>query len=411
MTAARHNWAGNVRYGALDIVEPATLAEAQRLVADSTRIRALGTRHSFNRLPDTSGTLIHLGALAADPVIDTDAMTITVSGAVRYGVLAQYLERHELALHNMGSLPHINIAGAISTSTHGSGSRLGSLSTAVRGLQFIGPSGDLFEVRAGDEGFEGMVVGLGAFGPITRVTLAVQPSYRMRQDAFVNLPWKRAIDDFDEIMGLGYSVSLLSGWTAVEVQHVWVKSLVGEPMVSSDQVGAAASAGEVPDNMNPFGVEGAWCERLPHFRLDRVPSLGEEIQSEYLLGREHAVEAIGAMREIGALLEPVLEISELRTVAADDLWLSPAYGRDSVAIHFTFRRDPKGVAAVLPEIESRLLPLGGRPHWGKLFDATASVVGQEYHRLDDWLALVAHHDPDGKFSNAFIERHLAGTSR
>lgn len=408
MSLDRDNWAGSVRYRASDVVEPATLAQAQRLVASSARIRPLGTRHSFNELPDTEGTLIHLGALPPDPVIDREAMTVTVGGATRYGVLARYLEDNGLALHNLGSLPHISVAGAISTGTHGSGDRLGSLSSAVRGLQFIGPSGDLVEVRAGDPGFQGMVVGLGAFGPIARVTLAVQPSYRMRQDAYLNLSWQRLLDDVDGVMAASYSVSLLTTWTAPAVQHVWVKSLLDGPIVTADQLGVVPAPPQAPDNMNPFGIEGAWCDCLPHFRLDRVPSMGAEIQTEYLLARDRAVEAIGALREIGGPIDAVLAASELRTVAADELWLSPATGRDSLAIHFTFRRDPEGVARVLPAIEARLLPLGARPHWGKLFHAGADVLGPRYPRLDDWRNLVSAHDPDGKFSNRFIERHVTG---
>ncbi|MFT4295761.1 MAG: FAD-binding protein [Micropruina sp.] len=408
MSVDRDNWAGTVRYRAPRIVAPGTLAEAQRLVASSSKVRALGTRHSFNRLPDTEGVLLHLGELPADPVIDTGAMTVTVGGGTRYGVLARHLEERGLALHNLGSLPHISVAGAISTGTHGSGDRLGSLSSAVRGLQFIGPSGDLVDVRAGDPGFEGMVVGLGAFGPITRVTLAVQPSYRMRQDAYLNLPWQRLMDDLDGVTGAAYSVSLLTTWTAPAIQHVWVKSLLDQPIVTAEQLGAAPALRETPDNMNPFGVEGPWCACLPHFRLDRVPSLGAEIQTEYLLPRDRAVEALGTLREIGRLIDPVLEISELRTVAADGLWLSPAFGRDSLAIHFTFRRDPDGVAQVLPVIEARLLPLGARPHWGKLFDAGADALGPLYPRMDDWRDLQRAYDPEGKFGNRFIERHVTG---
>ena len=406
-TREEWNWAGNVRYRAAEIVEPTTLSEAQRMVARATRVRPLGTRHSFNGLPDLSGgTLIHLGSLPADPVIDTDAMTVTVGGAMRYGVVAAYLEEHGLALHNMGSLPHISVAGAISTGTHGSGNRLGNLASAVRGLQFIGPDGDLVDVRAGDPGFEGMVVGLGAFGPITRVTLAVQPSYRMRQDAFVDLPWDRVLDGFDEVMGLGYSVSLLSKWTAPRVQHVWIKSLLDQPTATAETLGAAESTEPAADNMHPFGVEGGWFERLPHFRLDRVPSAGAEIQTEYLLDRGGAAEAIASLREIGHLIDPVLGISELRTVARDELWLSPAYGRDSVAIHFTFQLDPDGVAAVLPAIEARLLPLGARPHWGKLFHADSAALAPLYPKLDDWRRLVNDYDPAGTFTNDFTGSKL-----
>jgi alditol oxidase len=404
----RDNWGGNVRYRAAHIVAPETLEEAQQLVASSARVRPLGTRHSFNRLPDTEGTLVHLGSLPPDPVIDTDAMTVTVGGATRYGVVARYLEDNGLALHNMGSLPHISVAGAVSTGTHGSGDRLGTLSSAVRGLQFIGPSGELVEVGAGDPGLPGMVVGLGAFGPITRVTLAVQPSYRMRQDAYLDLPWQRLTDDPDAVFAAAYSVSLLTRWTAPAVEHVWLKSRLDEPIADAGRLGVRLAPGGTPDNMNPFGVEGPWCTCLPHFRLDRVPSLGAEIQTEYLVPRDRAVEAIGALREIGGLIDDVLAMSELRSVAADELWLSPATGRDSLGIHFTFRRDPEGVARVLPEIEARLLPLDARPHWGKLFHAGADVLAARYPRMADWRNLVAAHDPDGKFSGRFLERHVTG---
>lgn len=405
------NWAGTYTYRADTLAEPTSIAELQDLVAATARIRGLGTRHSFNALPDTTGTLVHLGALVGEPVIDADAMTVTVDAATRYGVAADYLQRHGYALHNTGSLPHISVAGAIATATHGSGDRLGNLSTAVAALDLVTSHGELRSVHRGDAGFDGMVVGLGAFGITTRVTLDIQPTFDMRQDAFVDLPWPVDLDHFDRLMGSAYSVSLLTRWSTPTIDQLWLKTRLedGRPAgVDAAHLGATSAAVSLFDaesaaSMTPFGgVVGPWSERLYHFRLDAIPSLGNEIQSEYLVPRDRIVDALSGLRAIGEHIDGPLAVSEIRSVAGDDLWLSPAYGHDVVGVHFTWRNEPAAVDAVLPAIEAILLPLGARPHWGKHCHATPAQIAPLYPRLSDWRELVTRWDPTGKFGNSLL---------
>ncbi|NQX16769.1 D-arabinono-1,4-lactone oxidase [Rathayibacter sp. VKM Ac-2857] len=415
----RSNWAGTYEYHAADILEPESIDEVQALVRGNERVRALGTRHSFNALPDTPGALLHLGRIAADPVIDAEASTITVGGATRYGIVASHLQSNGYALHNMGSLPHISVAGAISTGTHGSGDRNANLSSAVSALELVTADGSLRTIRRGEPGFEGVVVGLGAFGVVTRVTLDIQPTFDVRQDAFVDLPWDRVLDDFDAITSSAYSVSLMTHWSSPTVEQLWLKTKVEQGSVAdvdATHLGAVAASASlfavsegVDSNLNPFGGSvGPWSERLPHFRLDREPSAGDEIQSEYMVPRENIREVLVALRAIGERIDEVLLITELRTMAGDDQWLSPASGRDSVGIHFTFKKDRAGVDAVLPAVEGALLPLGARPHWGKHFLATAADIAPLYPHLDEWRTLRSAWDPTGRFASAFVQDRLLG---
>jgi xylitol oxidase len=408
------NWAGNYTYTG-DIVVPDSLDAVRAIVTSGRRVRALGTRHSFNALPDTE-VLVHLGGLPSDPVIDEERRTVTVGAATRYGDLARYLHGEGLALHNLGSLPHISVGGATATGTHGSGDANGTLSSAVSGLQLVVASGDVIEVDRSTEGFEGMVVGLGAFGVVTRVTLDVRPTFDIRQDAFTGVAWDRLIEDFDAVMGSAYSVSVLTRWASDTIDHMWLKTLVTEStpdLIDATHLGAIAAptsetVDEQPSNLTSFGVAGPWSELLPHFRLDSTPSAGEEIQTEYLVPRDRIREALRALRAIGERIDAALLITELRTVAADDLWLSGASGRDVVGVHFTFVPDADRVNAVVPAIEEILLPLGGRPHWGKHFLATAADLAPLYPRRDEWAALVERYDPTGVFRNRFIEERVLG---
>ncbi|MCU1404969.1 MAG: FAD-binding protein, partial [Glaciihabitans sp.] len=377
-------------------------------------------RHSFNALADTEGTLVHLGGITTPPQIDEAAMTVTVGAATRYGVVASYLQERGFALHNMGSLPHISVGGATATGTHGSGDTNGNLSSAVNAIEIVGADGELRQVRRGDPTFDAMVVGLGAFGIVTRLSLDIHPTFDVRQDAFVDLSWQSLLDNVEEVFSAAYSVSVMTKWTGGRAGQLWLKTRVGidyPALVDVAHLGAVPApatlfeveAGGEGSNLNLFGgVVGPWSERLPHFRLDRMPSSGEEIQSEYLVPRENIVAALSALRGLGERIDPVLLITELRSVAADDLWMSGASGRDVIGVHFTWARDFPGVNAVLPDIEAALLPLGGRPHWGKHFLAGAAELAPLYPKLPEWKALVAEHDPNGKFRSAFLEEKILG---
>lgn len=413
---ANRNWAGNISYGERELHLPRSVAELQDLIATSERIRVLGSRHSFNEIA-ACAELVSLRGLPMAVEFDDERATVSCPGAMTYGELAPLLEAHGVALANLGSLPHISIAGAIATATHGSGNRLQNLASAVAGLELVRSSGELFELSRGEPDFEGAVVALGAFGALTRVTLDVEPSYAVSQVVYEGLPW-RAIDErFDELSAAGDSVSVFTRW-GESAGQLWVKRrLSGEAApVAPELFGARAAtsqrhpiAGADPQASTPqLGAPGPWYERLPHFRLQFTPSAGAELQSEYLLDRSHAAAAIGRVRALAAVIEPLLLVSEIRTVAADELWLSPQYHRDSVAIHFTWRPEPQAVGALLPVVEAALAGFAPRPHWGKLFAAAAPELGERYERLPDFIELLQRLDPRGAFRNAWIEERLLG---
>jgi len=153
-------------------------------------------------------------------------------------------------------------------------------------------------------------------------------------------------------------------------------------------------------------VPGPWYERLPHFYFKDAACQGNELQSEYFVPRQHAVAAIQTVARFREQLAPILQISEIRTVAADKLWLSPAYGQDIVGIHFNWHKNWPAVEQFLPILEEQLTPFAARPHWGKLFAMAPAQVQPHYARLADFRALMRHYDPQGKFRNAFVERYI-----
>jgi len=413
---SRTNWAGTHTYAATALHRPASLEELQEIVAVAPRLRVLGSRHAFNDIAD-SAEQVSLEAMPAEVIFDHAGGTVTVAGALRYGDLVDALALEDLALHNLASLPHISVAGAVATGTHGSGDRNGNLATAVAALELVTSAGEVVTAARGEPDFDGMVVGLGAIGAVTRVTLDVEPAYQVRQRVFEGLRWEALAEEFDAVMGSGDSVSVFTRWGDTTDQ-VWVKSRAGDAPeeIRADLFGAPAATverhpilGLDPVNCSPqLGMPGPWWDRLPHFRMGFTPSAGEEIQSEYLLPREHAIAAIDAIRAIAAVVTPVLLVSEIRTVAADSLWMSPMHGRDTVGIHFTWAPEPEGVRRAVAAVEDALAPFAARPHWGKEFLAEAAAVAPLYERTADFAALAERLDPRGAFRNAWLERHVLG---
>ncbi|HTV43831.1 MAG TPA: D-arabinono-1,4-lactone oxidase [Stellaceae bacterium] len=415
--AREHNWADNHSFKAARIHRPISVDELRRLVASSPRIHAVGTRHSFNGCADSAGDLVDLGRLGLPSVIDPDRGTVTLASGTSYAVLASHLASQGWALHNTASLPHISVAGAIATGTHGSGDRNGGLATAVAAIELVTASGALVEVRRGSADFDGLVVGLGASGIVTRVTLDLEPNFALRQDAFAGLSWATLLLRLDEVMACGYSVSVMTRWCGDSVDRLWVKTRLG-PDRRPDTL--AAEFGMVPARhaswrdiseaaagLNLFGSAGPWSERLPHFRPDAVLD-PRQVQSEYMVPREHGAAALARLHAIGDRIDRHLVITELRTVAPDGLWLSPCYGQDSLAIHFTWKREPEAVHELTVEIEELLLPLGARPHWGKFIHARADRLAGLYPRMGDFRTLARRYDPDGKFRNDFLDTHVFG---
>lgn len=410
------NWAGNLEYSTSDIRHPATADELSDIVASSVRVKALGSRHSFNDSADTTGTLVALDRLAVDTELDIAAGTVRVGAGWTYAQLGAFLEPRGFALHNLASLPHISVAGAVQTGTHGSGVRNGSLASAVVAFDIVRASGLIETVRQGEADFHASVVGIGALGVVTAVTLRVEPSFQVAQHVHEALPWTVALDNWPAVMGSAYSVSVFTTYVGQNTHQVWSKRRVDGDVPELDLAALGAVEAVVPLHPLPgvsadsvtgqLRVAGPWHERLPHFRSDFQPSHGDEIQSEYLLPAEHAVAAIQALRGIGHLIAPLLYISELRSVAADQAWLSPSYARDSLAVHFTWQQRPAEILAVLPRIEEVLAPFDPRTHWGKVSSMSRADLRRVYPRLDDFAALARRVDPAGRFHNAFLERIL-----
>ncbi|WP_231604445.1 D-arabinono-1,4-lactone oxidase [Salinibacterium sp. SWN139] len=408
------NWAGNLSYIAETIEQPTTVVEVQEIVARWPRVRALGTRHSFSDIADTSGALISLAELDPEIRIDAASLTVSVTGGTSYGILMAELQKHGFGLHNTGSLPHISVAGATATATHGSGDGNGILSTAIAALELVTADGSLVTVDRSSDDLSALAVGLGAFGIITHVTLDIQPSYVVRQDIYRFAPWETVLEQLDEVMASAYSVSLLADFASPTVAQVWLKTRLSDgaeaPLASTLFGGTWYDDSEEAsrEHVNQrASVPGPWSERMPHFRLDGQPSNGgDELQSEYYVAREHGVEALRALRSLGAQISPHLLISEIRTAAADALWMSPAYERDVLCIGFTWAKHPAEVAALLPVIEETLAPFAPRQHWGKLFHYGADDIHKRFPRTADFVALQREYDPHGKFWNPFLERTL-----
>ena len=347
---------------------------------------------------------------------------MTVEAGVTYGQLGPYLDSKGFALHNLASLPHISVAGACSTATHGSGEKNGNLASAVSALEMITAAGEIVKLsrKSDGEAFQAAVVGLGALGVITRITLDIQPTYMVRQFVYEDLPLAQMKNHFDEIQASGYSVSLFTDWQKQRINEVWIKSRAGDgqPFAAPREFFGARLATR---NLHPIaalsaencteqmGVPGPWYDRLPHFRMGFTPSAGKELQSEYLLPRRHAVEAILAVERLRDQVSPHLLISEIRTIDADDLWMSTCYRRPSVAIHFTWKQDWPAVRRVLPIIERELSPFQPRPHWGKLFTIPRTELSSRYEKFDSFIKTAASYDPKGKFRNTFLNTNLFGS--
>ncbi len=404
------NWAGNYRYRAGRLHVPKTVAEVQEVVKSCRHLRALGTRHSFNGIADSAKDQISLANLD-EMLLDRKRRAVTVGAGVTYGQLSAYLYRNGFALHNLASLPHISIAGACATATHGSGSQNSNLATAVSALEIVIANGEA--VTLSQEQLPGAVVGLGGLGVVTKLTLAVQPAFDMRQVVYENLSFDALEAHLDEIFATGYSVSLFTDWQNHRATQVWIKTRTDSEF-HSEFFGAKLATKELhpipglsPENCTEQrGIPGPWHERLPHFRMNFTPSSGEELQSEYFVPREKAYQAILAVEKLRDHVTPHLQISELRTIDSDDLWMSPCYKRPSLTIHFTWKPEWAAVKNVLPMIEEQLAPFNARPHWAKLFTIAPSRLRELYPRLAEYQALLHQYDPGGKFRNEYLSTNF-----
>jgi alditol oxidase len=406
------NWAGNIAFIPSTLLRPGTIDEVRAMVASSPKLHALGAGHSFNRVADSPGALITLADMPQVIEIDSARATVRVGAGVRYAELAATLDAQGFALGNLASLPHITVAGAVATGTHGSGNRNGSLATAVTGIDMVTAGGDLVAIPP-DE-ISGSVVALGALGVVTSLTLGLIPAFTMRQWVYDDLPREELVSKFPEISGSAYSVSAFTTWRdPATIDMLWLKQTADqEPRAQAPTTWHGARLADGPRHPVPGmpadfstvqgGAEGPWHQRLPHFRPEFTPSAGEELQTEYLLPRDDAPAALDALAGLADRIAPLLMVCEIRTVAADDLWLSPCHGRDTVGFHFTWQKDPAAVNRLLPAIEDRLAPFQPRPHWGKVFTMAPTTIREAYPRLPDFERLARGYDPAGKFCNEFL---------
>jgi xylitol oxidase len=413
----RTNWAGNVTFGALDFYRPRSLAELRAAISQAGRVRVLATGHSFNDLADSPGAQVSLADLPSEVSVDSAARTAKVAAGLSYADLAGRLDAHGFALPNLASLPHISVAGATATATHGSGPVNQNLAAAVAGLTLVTAEGEVTERHRPDDGFDGAVVHLGALGVVVSLTLDLVPSFDVSQRVYEDLPLSALDEHFTELMAAGYSVSLFTDWRAPRLTQVWIKQRVDVPDLRIQEA-SWFTATPAPAARNPvpgappdactaqLGVPGRWYDRLPHFRPEFKPSAGDELQTEYLLPVAHAVPALHALNQIRDRLAPVLQICEIRLIAADQLWLSPCYRQDSVAFHFTWIANPGAVRPVVTLAERQLAPFGPRPHWGKVFTTPREDLRAQYERLPAFLDLMRRFDPSGKFRNAYTARCL-----
>jgi len=413
------NWAGNIDYSTENLYSASSVEQVRSFVTQHPKLKALGTRHCFNKIADSADYFLSLKSMDDVISLDPQARTVTVGSGITYGKLAPYLHEKGFALHNLASLPHISVAGACSTATHGSGEKNGNLATAVAALELVSAGGDVVRLSRQKDGefFLGSVVGLGALGVVTSVTLNLQPTFQMRQYVYENLPLRQMQDHFDAIQDSAYSVSLFTDWQKQRINEVWLKSRI-EPEHAFNAQPEFFGAKLATKNLHPIaelsaencteqmGVPGPWFERLPHFKMGFTPSAGKELQSEFFVPRKQAVEAILAVERLRDQITPLLMITEIRTIAADDFWMSPCRNQPSVAIHFTWKQDWPAVRALLPAIERELAPFNGRPHWGKLFTMSPENLKSKYERLPDFIRLAKKFDPQGKFRNDFLNTNI-----
>lgn len=410
------NWAKNITFSSQNYIEIENLTQLQKVIESSNKLKVIGTGHSFSEIADTTGTLISLKNLDAEIEIDEKSQTVRVSAGTSYANLAKYLEKNGWALSNLASLGEITIAGAVMTGTHGSGSDNKVLSDSVVAIEMILASGDKFVIDRKDFAqFPGFVVSFGALGVFTKLTLKIVKSFSVKQVVYENIPIQSVLENFNEIFDRPYSASYFSNWSPKNTGQIWMKFLDNEKfseLQSNAYGGNLALTNQHPVKVNhpgncteQMGVAGKWLFRLPHFKLDSSPASGDEVQTEYLVDRDYVQGYINELTKIGEDIAARVYATEIRTMSSDDLWLSGAYGRETVGFHFTWKKTSE-VKDFLPVIENILGKNKGRPHWGKLFSTPRAQLIERYPKYEEFRQLIQKYDSGNKFRNKFIEQYF-----
>lgn len=416
-----HNWAGNINYSSRKVYYPSSVEQVQQIIKNNSNLKCLGSRHSFNRIADSHGCLLSTEKLKSILQLDRQTNSVTIEPGITYGDLSVFLQQNGFALHNLASLPHISVGGACATATHGSGVNNGNLSTAINALEFVDGSGNVHNISRNNERdeFNGVVVNLGALGVVTKLTLDVVPDYNMNQVVYRGLPFESLKQSFGDIMSSGYSVSLFTNWTEEKINQVWIKSIhkassAGD--IPSDFFGASKSEndlhpvdGQSAENVTiQRGIAGRWYEVLPHFKMGFKPSTGKELQSEFFVHKDAGLKAIQTMQTLGEHISPYLFVSEIRSVKADQLWMSPAYKKDCISIHTTWHQNEKVISELIPMVQNALLPFQPIPHWAKLSSIPLSSLASLYPRMNDFRNLCRQLDPQKKFLNKYLQEFIFG---
>jgi L-gulono-1,4-lactone dehydrogenase len=429
------NWAGTAAATPARWAQPRSEAEiavaVKEAAAAGLQVRALGSGHSFTPAAATDGLALDLSLWTGITAADPQTGLVTVRSGTTLRALNAVLDEFGLAMANLGDIDAQTIAGALSTGTHGTGARLGGLATQVEALDLVLADGSLVTCSASarPELFAAARVGLGALGVVTAVTLRCVPSFTLTADERP-MPVEQVIEQFDTLAGANDHFEFywfpygrkalvkrnnrlpaegrspapapMPGW-----RRVWEFEVV-----ENAAFGTLCRLGRaVPRLIPALGrlSSAALSARTYGDASHRVfvtPRRVRFVESEYAVPRESLAGVLAELRRaVPRLAEPVMFPVEVRVAAADDIWLSTAYGRDTayIAIH-QYAGLP--YRAYFDLFESVVAQVAGRPHWGKLHSLDAGRLSPLYPRFGDFLGVRAQVDPENRFGNPYLSRVL-----
>ncbi len=422
------NWARTFTSQARAACDPADEMEAARIVRQATaagrRVRAVGAGHSWSDIAVPEDILLRLDRMRSVVSVDEAQGEVTVQAGIRLRELARALDARGLALSILGSVAEQSAAGAISTGTHGSSLRHGSLSSFVRAMRLVTANGEVLVLDASDERLDAARVGLGVLGVITEVTLACEPAFRLRE-VVEPVPLARVVRDLGAIAGSAEYVKVwwLPGTrmalvyraerTDAPATHRPLARLIDAHVVNGllfpALLGLARHLPAITPTMNR-AVGAAYLR--PSTRVDRADRVfnvampPRHREMEYAVPMERAAEALD--RAIATIVRDRVRVNfifEVRFARGDTGWMSPDFGRDSCHLGAYMAESPD-LLRYFAGFEATMRAFGGRPHWGEELHATPADVRAVLPMADRFLALRDSLDPHGTFANAFTDRVL-----